>query len=168
MSMTTEISVAALVASPGALAVSACTFAASMYRDRRDLLLRVAEYPFTPDQQRGRKLIHQMAEAGTHVVALPDEDYNLINSALSALNVVGIYCERRYISRRVVRRYWGATIARTHRDAQTFLAHRLAQAGRVPWPQLDQLAKAAQARLDREAAKAQAATSEVASSQAEL
>jgi hypothetical protein len=165
--VTTAFSIAALVVSLGALAVSACAFVASMYRDRRDLLLKVAEYLFTADQQRGRRLIHEMAEAGTPVKDLGDEDYNLVNSALSTLNVVGIYCERHYISRPVVLRYWGATIARTHRDAETFLAHRLAQDGLAPWPQLDQLAEEAQARLDRVAAHERAATSESAPSRAE-
>jgi hypothetical protein len=46
-----------------------------------------------------------VTEAGAQVEDLGDEKYNLINSALSALNVVAIYCERRYINREIVLKY---------------------------------------------------------------
>jgi hypothetical protein len=102
-----------------------------------------------------------VTEAGAQVEDLGDEKYNLINSALSALNVVAIYGERRYINREVVLKYWGATIARTPQAAQGFLAHHLVQDGSPPWPQLDELARVAQARREHEAATAGSATSAV-------
>jgi len=61
--------------------------------------LEAFEFP-TPDQQCGRRLIYDMAEASTRIEDLGDERYDLINSALSALNVLAIYYERRYIRRK--------------------------------------------------------------------
>lgn len=73
-----------------ALAVSVSTFLAGLYRDRRDLLFGVLQSLLTPDQQRGRRLIYDMADANTRVEDLGDDRYDLINSAFSALNVLGM------------------------------------------------------------------------------
>lgn len=90
-----------------------------------------------------------MADASTRVEDLGDERYDQINSALSALNALGIYYERRYIGRKDVLKYWGSTIVRTYEAAEAFLAHRSAFTARTPWPQLDLLARDAHSYLQR-------------------
>jgi hypothetical protein len=55
--------------SAGALGVSLSTFVISRYRDRRDLLLKLLDRLTTPEQQDGRRLIHQMASTGVNIGA---------------------------------------------------------------------------------------------------
>ena len=113
----------AIAISIAAVVVAASTFLASLYRDRRDLLLRFLEFLGRPDQQRGRRLIYDMAEANTRIEDLAGERYELINGALSALNVLAIYYERRYIRRKDVLEYWASSVVRTYEAADAFLAH---------------------------------------------
>jgi hypothetical protein len=157
----------AIAFSIAAVVIAASTFMASLYRDRRDLLLRFLEYLGRPDQQLGRRLIYDMAEAETRVEDL-GERYELINGALSALNVLAIYYERRYIRRKDVLEYWASNVVRTYEAADAFLAHRGTFTGRTPWPQLDLLARDAQTYLQRTEPGAAAGAQQAESSQADL
>jgi hypothetical protein len=132
-----------------ALALSLSTFLASRYRDRRDLMLRVNERLTTPDQQRGRRLVYEMASANVRVEDLSDEQYSLINNAIGALNILGIYYQRRYIRRKDVLEFWGLNVVRIHAAGEFFLTHRRGLTGEMPWPQLDLLARDARAFLTR-------------------
>jgi hypothetical protein len=101
-----------------ALAVSLSAFLSTRWRDRRDLMLRVHERLVTRDQQRGRRLVFEMSEKKTQVEDLSADDYELINSALAALDVLVIYYKRRYIRRKDVLEIWAAQVLRVVRAAQ--------------------------------------------------
>ena len=80
-----------VIISAAAVTISVSTFAASRWRDRRDLFLRVHERLVTTEQQNARRLLHQLREQGKSVEDYTDEEYALVNNALAALNVLGIY-----------------------------------------------------------------------------
>lgn len=60
---------------------------------------------------------------------------------LSALNVLGIYCQRRYIPRKDVLEFWARPVLRLMPTAEAFLAHRDQMTGMSSWPQLRELAE---------------------------
>src|SRR5215469_8440048 len=57
-----------------AVALTATTFVTNSWRGRRDLLLEVHERLTSIEQQRARRLLHQMSEAGTKVEDLKPDD----------------------------------------------------------------------------------------------
>lgn len=143
--MTIAISTAALI-------ISLIALLATRWRDRRDLLLRIHEHLVTADQQRGRRLIYIMSSERVRIEDLSDEDYVLINNALAALNVLGIYYQRRYIRRKDVLEFWALPVLRLLRAADAFLAHR--DSFRQPtWPQLRAFAADAQSYVQRHGMK---------------
>jgi|HubBroStandDraft_5_1064220.scaffolds.fasta_scaffold71487_2 hypothetical protein len=135
--------------SAGALGVSLSTLVISRYRDRRDLLLKVLDRLTTPEQQNGRRLIHQMASAGVNIDDLTSEQYTQMNNAFATLNVLSIYYQRRYLRRKDVLALFALNVARIYRDGEAFLSHRRAFAGITPWPELDALAEDATTYLQR-------------------
>lgn len=139
----------AIAISFAALVVSLSTFLASRWRDRRDLLLRVHEHLVTPDQQRVRRLIHVMSSRRMQVEDLSDDEYVLINNALAALNVMGSYCQRRYIRRRDVLQFWAEPVLRLMPAADAFLAHRASFGSHRTWPELRAFAADAQQYVQR-------------------
>jgi hypothetical protein len=138
-----------VVISAAALGISLSTFVISRYRDRRDLLLKVLDRLTTPDQQAGRRLIHQMASTSPNIDDLTTEQYTLINNTFAILNILGIYYQRRYLRRKDVLAFFALNVARVYSDGQAFLSHRRSFAGVTPWPELDGLAKDATAYLQR-------------------
>ncbi len=135
------VSIVSIAISTAALAVSLSAFVASRYRDRRDLMLKLHEHLVTSDQQRGRRLIYEIHESATAIEDLSEEQYALINNALSTLNVLGIYYERGYVSRKDVRRFFALTVVRLMPAAEIFLAHRDQLVGTISWPELRALAE---------------------------
>ena len=131
---------ASIAISIAALVVSISAFVASRYRDRRDLMLKIHDRLVAPDQRRGRRLIYQVREAGTAIDGLTEDQYALINNALSTLNVLGIYYERRYVARTDVLRFFALNVVRLMPAAEAFLAHRDQVVGTVSWPELRTLA----------------------------
>jgi hypothetical protein len=139
-----------------ALAVSLSTFLISWRRDKRDLFLRVHERLASVDQQRGRKLIHEMSSQRKQVEDLADDEYETINNALSMLNVECFYYVRGYISRKDMLRTWAHSIARLYVAAQPFVSYRDAQtAGARNWPALHQFALDANEYMQRRGRKAE-------------
>ena len=133
--MTIVISVAALV-------LSLSGFLHGRWRDRRDLLLRMHEYLLAADQQRGRRLLYWMKENQILVKDLSDDEYVLINNALSSLNLLAIYYQRGYVRRKDVLELWALPVARALLAGAAFLAHRDAeQGGTLIWPQLREFGK---------------------------
>jgi len=133
-----------------ALAVSVSTFAATWWRDKRDLLLQVHDRLTTADQQRGRRLVYVMRDRGTGPEKLSADEHELINSALAAFNTLGIYYHRRYVRRQDVMDLWDASLVRIMSAAGPFLAHRGAAADGPTWPYLFVLADDARDYLRRQ------------------
>jgi hypothetical protein len=139
--MTIAISVAALT-------LSLATFMTSRWRDRRDLLLRLQDRLVTADQQRGRHIIYRLPDREARVEYLSDEFFLIIN-AFAALNVLAIYYEQRYVSRKNVLELWASTIDRVLTSGNDFLTTRDASNGSPNWPQLRALGKDARRCVER-------------------
>ena len=131
--MSIAISVAALV-------FSLAAFQYGRWRDRRDLLLKVHEHLVSADQHRGRRLLYTVKERQIQVEDISEEDYLLINNALAALNVLGIYYRRRYIRRKDVLELWAVPVLRAVLAGQAIMARRDTENGMPIWPHLRSLA----------------------------
>src|SRR6266567_209788 len=127
--MSIAISVAALV-------FSLAAFQYGRWRDRRDLLLKIHEHLVSADQHRGRRLLFTMKETQIRVEDISEEDYLLINNALAALNVLGIYYRRRYIRRKDVLELWAVPVLRAVLAGQAIMARRDTENGMPIWPHL--------------------------------
>jgi hypothetical protein len=132
--MSIAISVAALV-------VSLTAFQYGRWRDKRDLLLKIHEHLVSADQHRGRRLLYTMKETQTRVENIGEEDYLLINNALAALNVLGIYYRRRYVHRRDVLELWAVPVLRAVLASEAIIARRDTENGMPIWPHLRSLAE---------------------------
>jgi hypothetical protein len=118
-----------------ALAFSCAVFAHSRWRDKRDLFLQLHDQLVATDKQKGRRLLYEMAEQQLHVEDLSENDYLTINNMLAAFNVMGIYYQRRYVSRRDVLELWAVPLVRTLPAAKHFMEHRDVYQGVPSWPQ---------------------------------
>jgi hypothetical protein len=151
--MTIAISIAAFV-------VSAATFSTSYWRDRRDLMLRVHQNLTTIEQQRGRRAIHRMSDQHKRVEDLTPDEYDLINNALAALDLMAVYYRRRYIPREPMLEFWAEPVLRHMRAAEPFLIHRdrdwIATTGRRTWPALHAFADDARRYVERHGLQASA------------
>jgi|HubBroStandDraft_6_1064221.scaffolds.fasta_scaffold942699_1 hypothetical protein len=81
-----------------------------------------------------------MHESAMAVEDLSEEQYALINNVLATLNLLGIYYEGGYVSRKDVLRFFALTVVRLMPAAETYLAHRDQLVGTVSWPELRALA----------------------------
>lgn len=127
---------ASVAISAAAFAVSLSTFLTNRRRDKRDLFLRVHERLAAVDQQQGRKFLYEMREQRKSVAELTKEEREVIDHALSMLNVACFYFMRRYISRKDLKRQWALSIVRTVNAAEPYMAYRDAQRGTQTWPDL--------------------------------
>ncbi|WP_344450096.1 hypothetical protein [Actinocorallia aurantiaca] len=103
----------------------------------------------SPDRQRGRRLLYQMAKDGRSVEDLTPEEYELINNSLAYFDVLGIYYKNRYIRRKDVMEIWALPLVRLMQVAQPFLNHRDTDQGVPIWPRLRALHADAQRHLER-------------------
>jgi hypothetical protein len=139
----------AIVLSSCALALSLYVFFHSRRKDKRDLFLRMHEQLVSPDRQRGRRLLYEMASTGRSVEDLEADEYESINNALAYLDVLGIYYKNRYVRRQDVMEIWALPLVRLMQAAQPFLEHRDTDQGSPIWPRLRTLTTEAQLYLDR-------------------
>jgi hypothetical protein len=77
-----------------------------------------------------------MKETQKRVEDISDDDYILINNALAALNVLGIYYLHRYIPRKDVLELWAVPTLRAFMAADVFISYRDAENGMPTWPHL--------------------------------
>ncbi len=127
-----------------AMVLSLYAFIHSRRKDKRDLFLRMHEQLVSPDKQRGRRLIYDMAATGRSVDDLTADEYEAINNALAYLDVLGVYYNNRYIRREDVMEMWALPIVRLMQAARPFLEHRDENQGTPVWPRLRNLAEDAQ------------------------
>jgi hypothetical protein len=104
----------------------------------------------TADQQRGRRLIHDMSTKHRKVKDLSDDEYVSINNALASLNTLGIYYRRRYVRRKDILELWALPVVRLMRAAEPFLAYRDELTGTSTWPELRSFALDAEKYLQRQ------------------
>lgn len=128
-----------LAISFAALAFSFAIFLHGRWRDKRDLFLKLHEQLVAAELQKGRRLLYEMAAQQRDMADLSDDEYLTINHTLAAFNVLGIYYQRRYVSRKDVLTLWALPLVRTFAAAQPFLEHRDAHQGVPVWPQFRSL-----------------------------
>ena len=118
-----------------AISLSAWTVYVGRRSRRQDTFLRVHELLISPEAQRGRRLLYQMAETGKK----PDDgsdDYAVMNRALSLYDTVGMYVRRNVIPQSWVLDAWHHPLRDIRAPYEAFVRHR--QADYHPWrPWLD-------------------------------
>ncbi|MFC5182518.1 hypothetical protein [Actinomadura harenae] len=112
-----------------ALAFSLAVFLHGRWRDNRDLFLKLHERLVDAEMQKGRRLLYEVAAQRRDIADLSEGDHLVIHHALAAFNVLGIYYQRRYVSRRDVLDLWALPLVRTLAAAQPFLEERDAHQG---------------------------------------
>jgi hypothetical protein len=140
-----------LVISLIALLFSAFVFAHNRRDDKRDLLLRMHEHLLTTGQQEGRRTLFEMYEQKRSPDDLTSNEFNSINYALSAYNMLGYLFHEKYISRSDIIALWGLPAARARRAAERtgFLALRDLQNREPIWPYLRELSDSVEAKEER-------------------
>ena len=107
-------------------------------QQRRHAFQQIHEVLMTPEHQRGRWLMWEIAGAG-QLPAAGSADYYLINRTLGVLNLLAIYVKNGVVPRQWVLEVWHHPLQQMA-DAVTMLADdRVAVANWRPWPQLDWL-----------------------------
>jgi hypothetical protein len=141
---------AALVVAIVALVVSLSAFVFELVSRRRQLLLTIYDKLLEADQQRGRRLVHELAESGRSYETLDESSRDSVNHAFSTLNVLGYLYERRYVSRQDALLLWGPAASRARRSAQIcgFMDYRQSKSEEPVWPYFKRFVTAAE-RLDK-------------------
>ena len=138
--METWLTLAPVLISVFALAVSVAAFLISLRRDRRDLFLSMHERLIDPDLQEGRRVLHARINSVEDVKQLLDaspREYALVNRALAMLDIFGMYVARGYIDKRVALEEWGYTYAKAAARAAHVIEFRAQhQDGWRSWPNL--------------------------------
>lgn len=89
----------------------------------------------TADHQRGRQLIYGLDERAEGE-KLNEDEFVLIINTFAALNVLGIYYQRRYVRRKDALELWASTVDRVLTSGAAFVQARDAGNGTRSWPQL--------------------------------
>src|SRR5688500_11153438 len=121
-----------------ALAVSLATVLIQRRQQRRHAFQQLHEVLMTPEHQRGRWLMWDIAAAGR----LPDAgsaDYYLINRTLGMLNLLAVYTKSGVVPRRWVLEIWHHPLQQMTGAVTLLVDERIAAANWRPWPQLDWL-----------------------------
>jgi hypothetical protein len=144
---------AALIVAVIALVISIAAFVYELVSRRRQLMLTIYEKLLEGEQQRGRRLVHELAETGQAFDDLDQPSRDCVNHALSMLNVLGFLYARRYVSRRDAMTLWGSATSRVCRSAENagFLAFRDAQEDGRVWPYFRDFSAIAEARRAKQA-----------------
>lgn len=142
---------AALTVAIVALIVSLSAFVFEMVSRRRQLLLTIYDKLLEAEQQRGRRLLHELAESSRSYEALDESSRDCVNHALSTLNVLGYLYKRRYVSRKDTLLLWGPAASRARRSAQIcgYMEYRQTKAEEPLWPYFKQFVEAAERTSDR-------------------
>ncbi|QBJ92227.1 hypothetical protein D0Z67_19310 [Streptomyces seoulensis] len=139
---------ASVVISVAAVVISVLSLYVARLKDRRDALLKLHESLITPELQHGRRAVFLMQERGVGVEELSGEEYAVINRALAAFDVVGLYCHKGYVNEKDVLELWAVPLVRLKYAGAVFLAYRDGQTAGLPiWPRFRSLADRAEAYL---------------------
>ena len=111
-------------------------------QQRQHAFQQIHDVLMTPEHQRGRWLMWDIAEAGR----LPDQgspDYYLINRTLGMLDLLAFYARRGVVPRRWVLERWHHPLQQMAAAVALLVDERIAVARWRPWPQLDWLIREA-------------------------
>jgi hypothetical protein len=126
-----------------AIVLSLITVLIQRRQQQRHALQQLHDTLMTPEHQRGRWLMWDIAGTGR----LPDQnsaDYFLINRTLGTLNLLALYTQRGVIPRRWVLEMWHHPLQQMAAAVTLLVDDRVAVAQWRPWPQLDRLIRQAQ------------------------
>ena len=140
------MNIAGLVVSLTALAISIYSLQHNRFLDRRNLSLKLHETLIAPEQQNGRRILFGLEG---DVTELSDQDYTLANRALASLDIVGLYCDKKYVDVDEFLDLWAATFVKLKYAAAPFVAHRneTRPLGAPMWPYYTKLVDRAEAHL---------------------
>jgi hypothetical protein len=113
------------------------------------LFLKLHERLVEPDLQRGRRLVFTHAKTVDDVIELRDRqaaEFDLINRALSMLDIAGLYVERNYIVKEDFLSEWGTALGPIWLASDPFLQVRFG--GTRGWPHFRALGQEAAEALD--------------------
>ncbi|MFF2124511.1 hypothetical protein ACFVW1_03755 [Streptomyces olivochromogenes] len=137
-----------LVVSVIALLVSGVAVRYTTRIDKRDVFLKLHETLISPELQRGRRVLFDLYRRQGVVEDLSQEDYELANRALAALDVAAYYCEKKYVSEQDFLDLWAPALGRLKYAAAPFIEHRDRMFPGFPvWPHYRRLASQAESRL---------------------
>ena len=121
-----------------AIILSLVTVLIQRRQQRHHAFQQIHDVLMTPEHQRGRWLMWDIARAGR----LPDEgspDYYLINRTLGMLNLLALYSQHGVIPRRWVLEVWHHPLQQMAPAVTLLVNDRITAANWRPWPQLDRL-----------------------------
>ncbi|MEV6637999.1 hypothetical protein AB0M54_45485 [Actinoplanes sp. NPDC051470] len=125
-----------------AIILSLVTVMVQRRQQRQHAFQQIHDVLMTPEHQRGRWLMWDIAGAGR----LPDQgsaDYYLINRTLGMLDLLAHYARKGVVSRRWVLERWHHPLQQMAAAVTLLVDERVAVAHWRPWPQLDWLIRAA-------------------------
>lgn len=121
-----------------AVILSLITVLVQRRQQRQHAFQQIHDVLMTPEHQRGRWLMWDIAEAGS----LPDQgspDYYLINRTLGMLDLLAFYARRGVVPRRWVLERWHHPLQQMAAAVTVLVEERIAVAGWRPWPHLNWL-----------------------------
>jgi hypothetical protein len=83
------------------------------------------------------------------VMSLTSEEYGLINRALSTYELLGLFIEKRYISKSDALIVWARPVCRAWKLGAAFVEHRQTYVGDNAWRHYEKLAKLSQKFLEK-------------------
>jgi hypothetical protein len=125
-----------------AVALSLVTVLVQRRQQRQHAFQQIHDVLMTPEHQRGRWLMWDIADIGR----LPGQgspDYYLINRTLGMLDLLAHYARRGVVPRQWVLERWHHPLQQMATAVTLLVDERVAVAGWRPWPQLDWLIRAA-------------------------
>jgi hypothetical protein len=132
----------AIVIAVVAVILSLVTVLVQRRQQRQHAFQQIHDVLMTPEHQRGRWLMWDIATTGR----LPDQgspDYYLINRTLGMLDLLAHYARRGVVPRRWVLERWHHPLQQMAAAVTLLVDERVAVARWRPWPHLDWLIRAA-------------------------
>lgn len=121
-----------------ALIVSAISLFRQWHADKRRTFLEVTGRLVQEDLQRGRRELYRLDGSVDFASWRRDEpaEYDVVNRALSELEILAYMVAKGYIPYSMVEDFWGRVLLGTVKAARPFIEHRDEEAGRSIWPNL--------------------------------
>jgi hypothetical protein len=136
------VALGAFAASLAAVAIAVRNYTDAKARDRRDLFLTVHERLLEPEMVAARRVLYKLSsEAG--VRGLREEDTTRVYRLLAMYDLVGLYVESNWISKKTVLEEWSFSLCQSHEPGRRFIKVRQAMVGGPGWPHYRRLAEAA-------------------------
>lgn len=118
-----------------AVGLSLATVLIQRRQQRRHAFQQIHDVLMTPEHQRGRWLMWDIADVG-RLPATGSADYYLVNRTLGMLDLLAIYARNGVVPRRWVLEIWHHPLQQMATAVTLLVDDRVAVANWRPWPQL--------------------------------